>query len=110
MTQTADSPNPADRQALKDAFTPSDTALKVGAHAKENFLSGLTLVLAALGATLIGFPSLHIMGGWVSLGGILVGLYSQLTSATTGERMVNVTAIGAAAVSFAFHIPHGGLY
>jgi len=110
MTQAADSPGNADRQAFKDAFSPSDVRSEPGAHPKETFLSGLAVVLAAFGAALIGFPSLHILGGWVALAGIVVGLYAQLTSATTGERMVNVVAIGVAAVAFAFHLQHGGLF
>jgi hypothetical protein len=110
MTQAADSSTGPDRQALKDAFSPADVRSTSGSHPKETFLSGLAVVLAAVGAALIGFPSLHILGGWVALTGIVVGLYAQLTSATTGERMVNVVAIGVAAVAFAFHIQHGGLF
>ena len=101
MTQTAN-PNPT-----RDA---RGIGLRIGTHAQEVFFSGLAVLLAAVGAVLIAFPSLHILGGWVALAGIIVGLYAQLTSDTTVERMVNVVAIGVAAVAFAFHIHHGGIW
>lgn len=108
MTQAADSSGGPDRKLLKDAFSPADATSE--AHPREALLSGLAVVLAALGATLIAFPNLHILGGWMALVALVVGLYAQLTSATTAERMVNVTAIGVAAVAFAFHLHHGGLF
>ena len=110
MTQAADSSGSTERQVFKDAFTPGDLRSGAGAHAKENFLSGLAMVLAVVGTALIAAPSMHILGGWIALAGIISGLYAQLTSATTGERMVNVVAIGIAAVGFAFHLHHGGLF
>jgi hypothetical protein len=118
MTQTAN-PGPGDYspetagRAGKEAFTPSDSrsvGLHIGTHSQEMFFSAATVLLAAVGALLIAFPSLHILGSWVSLGGIVVGLYAQLTSDTTQERMVNVVAIGGSAVAFAFNIHHGGLF
>lgn len=119
MTQTAN-PNPgrggsseAASRAPEDAFRPSDSwhaGLGIGTHSQEVFISALAVCLAAVGAVLIAFPSLHILGGWIALAGIIVGLYAQLTSDTTVERMINVVAIGAAAVAFAFHIHHGGIW
>lgn len=96
-----------------DVFTPPDAerpGFHVGTHRQEVFLSGAAVVLATIGAILLVWPSLHILGGWISLAGIVVGFYAQLTSDTRGERMVNVVAIGVAAVAFAFHINHGGLF
>lgn len=82
----------------------------IGTHGQEMVLSAAAVLLAVVGTVLIAWPGAHIVGGWVSLAGILVGLYAQLTSDTTYERMVNVCAIGLAAVAFAFHIHHGGLW
>ena len=120
MTQMANpSPGPGDYSPEAagrpgtEAFTPQDVkgvGFHIGSHSQEMFFSGLTVVLAALAAVLIAFPSLHILGGWVALAGIVVGLYAQLTSDTTAERMVNVVAIGVSAIAFAFAIHHGGVW
>lgn len=83
---------------------------RIGSHAQEMALSAAALLLAVVGAVLIAWPAAHIAGAWVSLAGILVGLYAQLTSDTTYERMVNVCAIGLAAVAFGMHVHHGGLW
>lgn len=111
MTQTAD-PSPGSR-GTENPFTPKDAegiGFHIGSHAQETFFSALAVALAAIGAILIVFPNLHILGGWIALAGIVVGLYAQLTSDTTQERMVNVVAIGVAAVAFAFHLHHGGIW
>ena len=82
----------------------------IGSHTHELALTVAALVLAVVSAALIGWTGGHVLGGWIALVGIVVGLYAQLTSDTTYERMVNVCAIGLAAVAFAFHIHHGGLW
>lgn len=82
----------------------------IGSHRVELALTATALVLAVIGAAMIGWTGGHVLGGWISLAGILVGLYAQLTSDTTYERMVNVCAIGIAAVGFAFALHHGGLW
>lgn len=126
MTQT--SPGPASRPhgtgdyGPEVAGHPGSTAadyrldprerpgFHIGSHSTEMALSAAAVLLAAIGAVLIAWPGAHLAGGWISLAGIVVGLYAQLTSDTTFERMVNVCAIGLAAVAFAFHIHHGGLW
>ena len=118
MTQTANpNPGPGDyaprASASADALAPRTSrgiGLRIGTHSQEMFFSGLAVVLAAIGAVLIAFPSLHILGGWISLAALIIALYAQLTSDTTAERMVNVVTIGGAAVAFAFHIHHGGIW
>jgi len=82
----------------------------IGSHTHELALTAASLVLGVIAAAMIGWTGGHILGGWLALAGIVVGLYAQLTSDTTYERMVNVCAIGLAAVAFAFHIHHGGLW
>lgn len=114
MTQTAPTPGPGDYTPEAVADAPNRITLRthggVGTHATEMLLSAIAVVLAATGAILLAWNGAHVVGGWISLAGIIVGLYAQLTSDTTAERMVNVVAIGVSAVSFAFHLRHGGLY
>ena len=115
VTQQMTGPGAGDYypEAAGSEFSPPDSerlGFHVGTHGQEVILTGAAVVLAAIGAILLAWPSLHIAGGWISLAGILVGFYAQLTSDTRGERMVNVVAIGVAAVAFAFHIHHGGLF
>jgi hypothetical protein len=121
MTQTTPGPSAGD-YGPEVAGHPGSTAadytidprerpgFHIGSHTTELALTATALVLAVVGAALIGWTGGHVLGGWISLAGILVGLYAQLTSDTTYERMVNVCAIGLAAVAFAFHIHHGGLW
>lgn len=119
MTQTTGGPGTGD-YGPEVAGRPGSTAatldrrerpgFHIGSHTWELTLSTAAVLLAAIGAVLLAWTGAHVIGGWVSLAGIIVGLYAQLTSDTTYERMVNVCAIGLAAVAFAFHIHHGGLY
>jgi hypothetical protein len=121
MTQTTPGPGAGD-YGPEVAGRPGSTAadytvdprerpgFHIGSHTQELALSATAMVLAVVGAALIAWPGGHVLGSWVSLGGILVGLYAQLTSDTTYERMVNVVAIGIAAVGFAFNLHHGGLW
>jgi hypothetical protein len=44
----------------------------------------------------------------VGIGAFLFGLYSQLVSATTGERWVNVIGIGLAFLGVGLGLSHGG--
>ncbi|MFL6116846.1 MAG: hypothetical protein ACJ786_36670 [Catenulispora sp.] len=120
MTQTTPGPGAGDYgpEVAGRPGSGADHALDVrerpgfhiGSHTWEMTLTATTVLLAAVGALLIAWTGAHVIGGWLSLAGIIVGLYAQLTSDTTYERIVNVCAIGLAAVAFAFHIHHGGLY
>ena len=123
MTQTTPGPDPGagdygPEVAGKPGSTSADYTIDpherpgfhIGSHIHELALSLSAVVLAVVGAALIAWTGGHVIGGWISLAGILTGLYAQLTSDTTYERMVNVCAIGLAAVAFAFHLHHGGLW
>lgn len=77
-------------------------------HQKENSLAVITLV-----GGLIAFVCGIVHGGHfvaVCLGIVMVlfGLYSQLVSATTRERWVNVLGIGLAFVGVGLGLSHGG--
>ena len=116
VTQQTANPGAGDyypEAAGSEAFSPADSermGFHVGNHRQEVLLTGAAVVLAVIGAVLLAWPGLHALGGWIALAGIVIGFYAQLTSDTRGERMVNVVAIGVAAVAFAFHIHHGGLF
>jgi FtsH-binding integral membrane protein len=84
-------------------------------HPVENVLSLFTLV-AGLVACVMGFvanyvvtqPWAHI-ATWLGLAALLVGLYSQLVSATRQERMLIVTGLVAGFVGLCLGLAHGGI-
>jgi protein-S-isoprenylcysteine O-methyltransferase Ste14 len=77
-------------------------------HPIENALTALTVLLGLVSLGCALSDSLHVVGSWVGLAGVLVGLYGQLRSATTAERFVLVIFLGAAAVGFGLNMAHGG--
>ncbi len=86
-------------------------------HPVENVLALFTLV-AGLVACVMGFlanyavthqPWAHITATWIGLAALLVGLYSQLVSATRQERMLIVTGLVAAFIGVALGLANGGL-
>ncbi|GAB2575117.1 hypothetical protein GCM10027168_05050 [Streptomyces capparidis] len=80
------------------------------AHPKENALALATAVLGLV-AFVTGFwEGLHLLASWAGLAGLLTGAWSQMVSATTGERFVNVIGLGAAGVGFFLGMAHGGLF
>jgi hypothetical protein len=77
-------------------------------HPRETSLAAITLV-----AGLIAFFSgivhdAHFVAVCVGIAAFLFGLYSQLVSATTGERWLNVIGIGLAFVGVGLGLSHGG--
>lgn len=85
-------------------------------HPVENVLALFTLT-AGLTACVVGFlanyvvsqPWTHIVATWLGLAALLVGLYSQLVSATRQERMLIVTGLVAAFIGVALGLANGGL-
>ena len=85
-------------------------------HPVENVLTLFTLA-GGLAACVIGFlanyvvtqPWAHIVATWLGLAALLVGLYSQLVSATRNERMLIVTGLVAAFVGLCLGLANGGL-
>jgi hypothetical protein len=53
-------------------------------------------------------PSAHFFGALAGVIGLPVALYSQLVSATTGERWLNVIGMVGSFVGAAFALSHGG--
>jgi hypothetical protein len=85
-------------------------------HPVENVLTLFTLV-AGLVACVMGFlanysvtqPWAYIIATWLCLAALLVGLYSQLVSATRQERMLIVTGLVAGFVGLCLGLANGGL-
>jgi hypothetical protein len=77
-------------------------------HRRENSLSAVTIVggLVAFVSGLV--TSAHLIAVCVGLATFLFGLYSQLVSATTAERWVNVVGIGLSFVGLGLGLSHGG--
>ena len=79
-------------------------------HPVANTLALLAGCLAVVSAVSAWYPSTHIVGSWTGVFGLLTGLYSQMISATTAERWINVSAMIVSGVGFLFGLAHGGLY
>jgi hypothetical protein len=77
-------------------------------HGKETSLAVITIA-SGLVAFVCGLvPAGHFVAVCVGIATFLVGLYSQLVSATTAERWVNVIGIGLAFVGVGLGMSHGG--
>lgn len=77
-------------------------------HPLENGFAVTAFVLG-LGALVLGFvPPTHFFGAIAGVVGLPLALYSQLISATTGERWLNVIGMVASFVGLGFALRHGG--
>ncbi|MFR9723524.1 hypothetical protein ACL02R_09145 [Streptomyces sp. MS19] len=79
-------------------------------HPKENGLAVVVLVVGAVAAVTAIFSGLHIVSAWAGLAGLLAGGWSQLNSATTGQRFVTVIGLGAAGVGLYLGLANGGFW
>jgi hypothetical protein len=77
-------------------------------HRRESSLSVVT-ILGGLLAFVCGLVmSAHLIAVCAGLATIAIGLYSQLVSATTTERWINVVGIGLSVVGLGLGLSHGG--
>jgi hypothetical protein len=77
-------------------------------HPLENSLAVAAISLG-LCALVLGFiPATHFFGAVAGVIGLPLALYSQMISATTGERWLNVVGMVASFVGAAFALRHGG--
>lgn len=79
-------------------------------HPMANTLALLAGCLAVVSAVSAWYPSTHLIGSWAGLAGLLAALWSQMISATTAERWINVSAMIVSGVGLLFGLAHGGLY
>jgi CHASE2 domain-containing sensor protein len=77
-------------------------------HPRETSLAVITLV-GGLIASISGVVHAgHFVAVCVGIATIMFGLYSQLVSATTSERWINIIGIGLAFVGVGLGLSHGG--
>jgi hypothetical protein len=99
-------------QVLRRPHLPHPSRLTLNTdgkkHPLENSLAVLTAVLGLVSLGCALSTSLHVLGSWTGLAGVIVGLYDQLRSATTAERFVIVIFLGASAVGWGLNMAHGG--
>jgi hypothetical protein len=77
-------------------------------HPLENGLAIFTLIAGVLAFALGWFVALHAIVFWIALAALVVGLYDQLISKTTEQRVIIVTGLVAAFVGGALALGHGG--
>jgi CHASE2 domain-containing sensor protein len=78
------------------------------AHPRETSFAVITLVTGLIAFFAGAVHDSHFVAVCVGIGAFLFGLYSQLVSATTGERWVNVIGIGLAFLGVGLGLSHGG--
>jgi hypothetical protein len=78
-------------------------------HPLENTLAVGTFVFGMIAVVTGMIPSAHLVAVIAGLVGFIGGLYSQLISATTGERWLNVLGIGTSFVGLGLGMANGGL-
>jgi CHASE2 domain-containing sensor protein len=78
------------------------------AHPREASLAVITLVAGMIAFFAGVVHDSHFVAVCVGAGAFLFGLYSQLVSATTNERWINVVGIGLAFVGAGLGLSHGG--
>lgn len=78
------------------------------AHPRENSLAVITLAGGLIALTSGVVHAMHFVAVCVGVVTVFFGLYSQLVSATTNERWVNVIGIGSAFVGLGLGLSHGG--
>lgn len=77
-------------------------------HPLQNTLA-LTAFVLGVTALVTGFiPETHFVGALAGVIGLPMALYSQLISATIGERWFNVIAMVCSFVGAGFALRHGG--
>ena len=78
------------------------------AHPRETSLAVTTFVGGLIAAVSGVVHAGHFVAVCVGVATIIFGLYSQLVSATTSERWINVIGIGLAFVGVGLGLSHGG--
>lgn len=77
-------------------------------HPKENSLAVVSFVLGIVAFALGLVVAAHFPAAVIGVVGFPIALYSQMVSATTGERWLNVIGMIGSFVGLALAIAHGG--
>ncbi|MBO0777130.1 MAG: hypothetical protein J2P34_12535 [Actinobacteria bacterium] len=77
-------------------------------HPVEAMLTAFTLVAGVVSFATGFIVSLHVLATSLGLAALVVGMYTQLISATRVERIVIVTGLVAAFVGLSLGLAHGG--
>ncbi|MCO5995077.1 hypothetical protein [Actinoallomurus rhizosphaericola] len=77
-------------------------------HPLENSLALVTVVAGLATFVLGAVHATHLVAVCLGIVTFLFGLYSQLVSATTAERWLNILGIGMAFVGLGLGLSHGG--
>jgi hypothetical protein len=77
-------------------------------HPVENTLTVVTFVAGILAFAVGWFVRLHLPALVLGVAAMVIGMYTQLVSATRAQRIVVVTGMVAAFVGGALAIAHGG--
>jgi hypothetical protein len=77
-------------------------------HPRENSLAVATISFGIVALVLGFIVKAHVPAAIIGLVGFPLGLYSQMISATTGERWLNVTGTIGCVVGLALALAHGG--
>ncbi|TDD91698.1 hypothetical protein [Actinomadura rubrisoli] len=77
-------------------------------HPLESALSVAAITIGIAALILGSVPATHFFGAVAAVIGLPLALYSQLISATTNERWLNVIGMITAFIGGAFALRHGG--
>jgi hypothetical protein len=77
-------------------------------HPVENSLAVASITIGVIALVLGVLPPTHFFGSLAGVIGLPLALYSQLVSATTGERWLNVIGMVCSFVGAGFALSHGG--
>ncbi len=77
-------------------------------HPVENSLAVASITIGVIALVLGTIPPTHFFGTLAGVIGLPLALYSQLVSATTGERWLNVIGMVTSFVGAGFAISNGG--
>jgi pantothenate synthetase len=78
------------------------------AHPREASLATITIVGGLIALVCGAVHPTHFVAVCVGVVTVLFGFYSQLVSATTGERWINVIGIGMGFIGLGLGLSHGG--
>jgi hypothetical protein len=77
-------------------------------HPKENSLAVASCVMGVVAFALGLVVAAHLPAAVIGIAGFPIALYSQMISATTGQRWLNVIGMIGSFVGLGLAIAHGG--